>query len=99
MRDLRVAIIAISDAAKKPLARIRRKIIAASNQKLSKTIFGHSYSAKAGCLTGAFSRFRDLNGATSIGKGQRWPAGFDIGELDLIKASATEKGKDRHLPI
>jgi hypothetical protein len=81
------------------LARISRKIIAASNQKLSKTIFGYSYITKAGCLTGAFSRFRDLNGATSIGKGQCWPAGLDMSGFNLIKASAAEKGKARHLPI
>src|ERR1043166_8602132 len=38
MRDLRVAIMAISDAAKKPFARIKTNMNAASNQTLSRFI-------------------------------------------------------------
>jgi hypothetical protein len=93
MRDFRVAIMAISDAAKKPLAMIRERIIAASNQMLSRTIFGHSYFTKAGRRTGGLSRVRDLNGAAQIGRDQNWPGGLDISGFTLIKASATGKGK------
>ena len=38
MRDLRVAIIAISDAAKKPFAKIKINMSAASHQRFSKFI-------------------------------------------------------------
>jgi hypothetical protein len=43
MRDLRVAIIAISDAAKKPLAKIKRNMNAASNQTCPRSIECVSY--------------------------------------------------------
>jgi hypothetical protein len=43
MRLLRVAITAISEAAKKPLAKINAKISIISNQKLSTVIGGGSY--------------------------------------------------------
>jgi hypothetical protein len=99
MRDFRVAIMAISEAAKNPLAMMSDRIVAASNQILSGSMTKILLSGEAGYRTGALAQFCDLVETAQIVKNPRWSGGLDIDGCMLLKLRLREKASPLHYAV